>query len=831
MGQVPPKYFLPSSPYGSSPASKALSPTQPGAVNPQTPLLPPNFSDPGTMAQASPSAPLTNATRSTLNNSPLRGKLYGNLFLLVLLLLPANLWATTTVTGTLQNLGTGTVGQGAFVRFWLRGCGGNQPFVSGTALIAPSQGGVFFFDLPASSSGVISGTVYSTRDSTGLLGGDITCGTSTTSVWYGLQIFVGGKGGPEVAIHAKNSATLNINSLSPITTTPVVTAPTGDSTYLRLNAGNSPLTGALSSTSTISDAGGTHSGTETFNGALNSANLAAGNVANKPSSADAIRYVSATGNDSNDGLSMGTAKATLSGAVSTLPNCTPIAGAYGAGTPDSTFTAPCGVINLAANPNGYSLSSTLTLNGKLIKIVGLGTLPVGINCTSNPCIFYNNVSPYTAGPDELYPTDGGLYNLTLNGNGSASQLGLSVTEANGLHLQNVRFTNFNGTSAIGAQFRTVTSGNPIEEEDFNFVIFDNCTNGLWFHGGTQNSFGHNFFRHVQWLLNNGQTGWVLDGTAGVYSSMVDGVFNAEDPVGADSATAISISGTAAIRGSQFNLPIDNGSGLTINLCSGCTASNFQITGMIGQNPPQQVSQDNSPYYNVTTPNYLTSPCWLLNGVIKWCWELDGSNQFGAVDAVGVKETAWFFPNSAGGGIGFNGTSSGFVQVRPQPAAGSPTIFYPSPGLAASANTLAVITTTLKKGSGVGNYTNATTSYTVADSTNLCYTVTIPTGWKLVISTSGALSTATAAVVAQAALTDNAACSTANAGILVETAPIQGAGIGVADAFALDWIITGDGAAHSIALQFKTSNVADTASLINSSATVVPILKFELMPSN
>lgn len=148
----------------------------------------------------------------------------------------------------------------------------------------------------------------------------------------------------------------------------------------------------------------------------------------------------------------------------------------------------------------------------------------------------------------------------------------------------------------------------------------------------------------------------------------------------------------------------------------------------------------------------------------------------------------------------------------------------------SANT-ATMGLTLKKGSGAGNYTNATTSYTVADATNLCYTVTIPTGWKLGVSASGALSTATAAVVAQAALTDNAACSTANAGILVETAPIQGAAIGVADAFALDWVITGDGAAHNIALQFKTSNAADTASLINSSATVTPTMKFELVPSN
>lgn len=43
MGQVPPKYFLPSAPYGASEAVNALSPVQPAATNPQQPLLPPNF--------------------------------------------------------------------------------------------------------------------------------------------------------------------------------------------------------------------------------------------------------------------------------------------------------------------------------------------------------------------------------------------------------------------------------------------------------------------------------------------------------------------------------------------------------------------------------------------------------------------------------------------------------------------------------------------------------------------------------------------------------------------------------------------------------------------
>jgi hypothetical protein len=53
VGQIPNKYFLPSSPYGASPAASALNPSQPAAQNPQTPLLPPNFNDPGTIQKPS----------------------------------------------------------------------------------------------------------------------------------------------------------------------------------------------------------------------------------------------------------------------------------------------------------------------------------------------------------------------------------------------------------------------------------------------------------------------------------------------------------------------------------------------------------------------------------------------------------------------------------------------------------------------------------------------------------------------------------------------------------------------------------------------------------
>ena len=140
------------------------------------------------------------------------------------------------------------------------------------------------------------------------------------------------------------------------------------------------------------------------------------------------------------------------------------------------------------------------------------------------------------------------------------------------------------------------------------------------------------------------------------------------------------------------------------------------------------------------------------------------------------------------------------------------------------------TITLKKGSGAGNYSTASTTYAVVDSTNLCYTVTIPTGWKLAIAASGLGLTSTAVVQVTVALTDNAACSTANAGILVEQ-PLLAPSTGNGTTFSINYVVNGDGAAHNIALQFKTANGADSALVVNNSSTILPTMFFNLTPSN
>lgn len=75
MGMVPPKSFMPSAPYGASPAANVLNPAQPAAQNPQTPLLPPNFSDPGTM-QSQAASPMPSPASNPFSG----GKQQGNPF-------------------------------------------------------------------------------------------------------------------------------------------------------------------------------------------------------------------------------------------------------------------------------------------------------------------------------------------------------------------------------------------------------------------------------------------------------------------------------------------------------------------------------------------------------------------------------------------------------------------------------------------------------------------------------------------------------------------------------------------------------------------------------
>ena len=73
MGTVPAKYFLPPAPYGTSPAQNTISPATQAAQNPQVPLLPPNFFDPGKMQQAQATNPFAGTQGGGIENM---GKLF-----------------------------------------------------------------------------------------------------------------------------------------------------------------------------------------------------------------------------------------------------------------------------------------------------------------------------------------------------------------------------------------------------------------------------------------------------------------------------------------------------------------------------------------------------------------------------------------------------------------------------------------------------------------------------------------------------------------------------------------------------------------------------------
>lgn len=77
MGQVPAKWFYPPTPYGNSTAAAVVNPSQPAAVNPQTPLLPPNFQNTPTMAAQTSQAASTQ-TGQPYGSNP--GNRYNHVF-------------------------------------------------------------------------------------------------------------------------------------------------------------------------------------------------------------------------------------------------------------------------------------------------------------------------------------------------------------------------------------------------------------------------------------------------------------------------------------------------------------------------------------------------------------------------------------------------------------------------------------------------------------------------------------------------------------------------------------------------------------------------------
>jgi hypothetical protein len=143
--------------------------------------------------------------------------------------------------------------------------------------------------------------------------------------------------------------------------------------------------------------------------------------------------------------------------------------------------------------------------------------------------------------------------------------------------------------------------------------------------------------------------------------------------------------------------------------------------------------------------------------------------------------------------------------------------------ATALNPVATLTTIQKSGSKGGNYTTTSTGFTAVDSTNLKYTVTIPIDWKLIVRASGVFQN------------DTPASGQAILAIVDGTTPIAATtwtGSGAVP-FYIETTIIGDGTtSHVLELQFKTSNVANTVEILNTTPTFggFPTMTFVLTPS-
>jgi hypothetical protein len=150
------------------------------------------------------------------------------------------------------------------------------------------------------------------------------------------------------------------------------------------------------------------------------------------------------------------------------------------------------------------------------------------------------------------------------------------------------------------------------------------------------------------------------------------------------------------------------------------------------------------------------------------------------------------------------------------------------GTACGSGAEPVPTTVLKTGSGLGNYSSTSTSLVNVDATNLSYTVTIPTGYRLVISANGNCFQGSTTAYADFALYDSYS-SAVLSGSRRHVTAISAAG--TTTTFSLQGVIAGDGNSHTINLQYLTSDATAAIIVTNGSTLLTPSIIFTLYQSN
>lgn len=127
---------------------------------------------------------------------------------------------------------------------------------------------------------------------------------------------------------------------------------------------------------------------------------------------------------------------------------------------------------------------------------------------------------------------------------------------------------------------------------------------------------------------------------------------------------------------------------------------------------------------------------------------------------------------------------------------------------------------------VTSYTTTSTTFVPVDSTHLSFTVTIPTGYNLLINAAGNATTAgSSANNAQIALFDGSTALTSTYIYAYSYYPCPGR---------MTWVVAGNGAPHTIKLEYRANNAAYEAVIpyftTQADGMLGPVMTFLMAPT-
>jgi hypothetical protein len=235
-----------------------------------------------------------------------------------------------------------------------------------------------------------------------------------------------------------------------------------------------------------------------------------------------------------------------------------------------------GTIYLPFLSGGYNVSAGITLS-PFVKIVGEGLEPVAINCIGSITCITVSDTPFT-----IRDSDGGLYNLTVHGDGSNNQIGVQGIDAYGLSLRDVRFYGFTGTGAIATNLTNDASGFTERTNFYHVWWFKNTVNIQLNGVPSEVSFGHQSWVDLRFHIGLGAaaTGPVfnLTNNADLYGSLITGVVNNDATGGTGQVFVLGASTDVVAQTNFLNLLVDNFGGGNV-VGATCTAgSSFDPAG-------------------------------------------------------------------------------------------------------------------------------------------------------------------------------------------------------------------------------------------------------------